>query len=140
MVSTNEYEIIKNMISSTHSKNTFQDFIESIDERGISFDITDNFWNWYNDTLCLFMDYIVEDEEYNFNLVDFITAHNYAIDNEGHCDNMVYLELKPTKQRIMYYLILKIFEEEDERHDVSNVIAKMKEFYEDNIEQEAEDE
>ena len=132
------------MISSTHSKNTFQDFIESIDERYITFDITDgnfsDFSDWYEYALPKFLDYIVEDEDYNFNLDDFITARNYAIHYDGDEDNMVYQEIEETKQRIMYYLLLKTFEEEDELPDVISVIAKMKEFYEDKIEEEAEDE
>tara|TARA_R110001606_G_scaffold312275_1_gene458995 strand:- start:834 stop:1268 length:435 start_codon:yes stop_codon:yes gene_type:complete len=144
MVSTNEYEIIKNMISSTHSKNTFQDFIESIDERYITFDITDgnfsDFSDWYEYALEKFLDYIVEDEDYNFNLDDFITARNFAVHYDGDEDNMVYQEIEETKQRIMYYFLLKIFKEEDELPDVISVIAKMKEFYENKIEEEAEDE
>ena len=132
------------MISSTHSKNTFQDFIESIDERYITFDITDgnfsDFSDWYEYALEKFLDYIVEDEDYNFNLDDFITARNFAVHYDGDEDNMVYQEIEETKQRIMYYFLLKIFKEEDELPDVISVIAKMKEFYEDKIEEEAEDE
>ena len=135
-ISSDECEIIENMISSTHSKNTFQDFIESIDERHISFNICDNFSGWYEYALPKFLDYIVEDEDYNFNLVDFITARNYAVNFDGDCGNMAYHLLKPAKQRIMYYLLLKRFEEEEESHDVCNVIDKMKEFYENKIEEE----
>lgn len=132
-------ELIVNMTNGRRI-DIFTNWIEGCGERGLGYDIAEtykNFDDWYNDVLRSFLDYFVDDEYYNVSFDQFFEAKNlwkqYFEEWDLNLDN------DKMKQLVVYILLKERFDD-NETKCVKFVIAEMKEWYEDKIEEEAEDE
>ena len=133
-------ELIVNMTNGRRI-DIFTNWIEGCGERGLGYDIAktyDNFDDWYSDVLPCFLNYFVDDEDYNVSFDQFFKAKNLWQQNYG--DKFDTDLNNGTMKELVVYILLKERFDDNETKCVKFVIAEMKEWYEDKIEEEAEDE
>ena len=121
--------------------NIFRNWIDNCGESGLSYNIAetyDNFNDWYYDVLHCFLDYFVEGEDYNVSFDQLFEAMKIYEENYG--DKFDTDWDKNKMKRLVVYILLKERFKDKETRCVNFVIAEMKEWYEDKIEEEAEDE
>jgi len=121
--------------------NIFRNWIDNYGESGLSYNIAetyDNFNDWYYDVLHCFLDYFVEGEDYNVSFEQFFEAMKIYEENYG--DKFDTDWDKDKMKRLVVYILLKEIFKDNETKCVKFVIAEMKEWYEEKIEEEAEDE
>ena len=117
---------------------SFPNFIEGYGVSSLSYDIAEtyhNFDDWYNDVLHCFLDYFIDGEDYNVSFDQFFKAKKLYEETYDEFD----FDLNKDKMKtLVVYILLKDRFEDNETKCVKFVIAEMKEWYEDKIEEEAE--
>tara|TARA_B110000977_G_scaffold117860_3_gene152134 strand:- start:4424 stop:5092 length:669 start_codon:yes stop_codon:yes gene_type:complete len=123
----------------TRSRIRFNNFMNNICcEKGIAFDIAetyDNFDDWYDDVLQLFLHFVVEDNFYNISLTQIFKAKSFFEYKQS--DEFIMNNNKEKFSRRVVYLLLEEKFEENKIRSVKYVIANMKEWYNDKIKKEA---
>ena len=118
----------------------FTNWIDGYGGTGIAYDIAKtykNFDEWYNDVLHCFLDYFIDGEDYNVSFDQFFKAKKLYEETYDEFD----FDLNKDKMKtLVVYILLKERFQDNETKCVKFVIAEMKEWYEDKIEEEAEDE
>ena len=118
--------------------NIFRNWIDNCGESGLSYNIAetyDNFNDWYYDVLHCFLDYFIDGEDYNVSFDQFFKAKKLYEETYDEFD----FDLNKDKMKtLVVYILLKDRFEDNETKCVKFVIAEMKEWYEDKIEEEAE--
>jgi hypothetical protein len=123
----------------TRSRIRFNKFMNNICcEKGMAFDIAktyDNFDDWYDDVLQLFLHFVVEDNFYNISLTQIFEAKSF-FEYKQSGEFIMNNNKEKFSRRVVYLLLEEKFEENKIR-SVKYVISNMKEWYNDKIKKEA---